>query len=371
MLRVELSRLDLDASRPLRRSPPRPAEHRDPTYEECFDFLTVLYDCFVGPDGRTLVCIGPPLLNLEFTVAPAIERAFRKLFFPQFEVRSLFLHMQMWLKPRVWKATFESGLFEQRTIAAQPNHCQLFRGRRVMVTKSKDNELVWICDWVRFHAINHGCNAVLFYDNSSTKYGVAEIYQTISTVPGIDVAVVLDWPFKFGPQGGPYGIWDSDFSEYGILEHAHHRFLALADAVINADVDELVVTENRQSVFELAATSRTGYLQYPGVMIENVADPNAGGTRRHRGFVHHQSPPRQATPKWTVVPGRCDAQSQWAVHEVTNMEPDQQVSAGVTHRHFAAINTGWKYVRSAPEPPGENHLVDKKLLCAMQCFADE
>jgi hypothetical protein len=48
------------------------------------------------------------------------------------------------------------------------------------------------------------------------------------------------------------------------------------------------------------------------------------------------------------------------------MEPDQQVSTGIAHRHFAAINTGWKYVISAPEPPNENHQVDDKILSIMR-----
>ena len=371
MLRVELSRLDLDDSQCLRRDPPRPPEHRDAGYEDIFDFLTVLYDCFLAADARHVVGIGPPLLNLEPMVAPAIERAFCRLFFPRFEVRNLDRHTQIWLRPRVRKATFDGGLFKQRTIAVQPNHCQLFRGQRVLVTTSKDNELVWIRDWVRFHASNHGCNAVLFYDNGSTKYGLGDLYEVIATVPGIDVAVVVNWPFTFGPQAGASGIWDSDFSQYGILEHAHHRFLAAADAVINSDVDELVVTENCRSVFDLAKSSRTGYLQYAGVMIENVAARSINGTPRHQDFAYHGNPPRSATRKWTVAPGRCDPQVQWRVHQITDMQPDQDVSDEVAHRHFAAINTGWRYVIPAPSPPGETDVVDAALQCALRRVTDE
>ncbi len=280
MLRVELSRLDLVASNPLRRSPPRPPEHRHPGYEEQFDHLTVLYDCFTAPDGR-LVCIGPPLLNLRQAVVPAIERAFRKSFFSWCDVRNRDRHMQMWLKPRTPAGAIEGGLFEQRPLAIQPSHCELFRGRRVLMTKSKDNELIWIRDWVLFHAMNHGCDAVLFYDNNSTKYGAAQVHQAISSVPGIEVAVVVSWPFKYGPNAGPSGIWDSDFAQYAVLEHARHRFLAKADAVISADVDELVVTAGGQSVYDLAGRSCNGYLRYAGVMIENVTDRDLAGPRRH------------------------------------------------------------------------------------------
>ncbi len=53
------------------------------------------------------------------------------------------------------------------------------------------------------------------------------------------------------------------------------------------------------------------------------------------------------------------------------MESDQQMSSHVAHRHFAAINTGWKRVISSPALPGENDVVDKELLYAMHGLAAE
>jgi hypothetical protein len=237
---------------------------------------------------------------------------------------------------------------------------------------SKDNELVWIRDWVLFHAINHGCDAVLLYDNVSSKYDLAQVHETIASVPGIAVAVVVHWPFKIGPQG-PSGIWDSDFAQYGALEHARHRFLARAATVINADIDELVVTRDRQSVCDLARNSRTGYLQYSGVRIENVSDLNVGGTRRHMHFAYRAYPLQQTTLKWTVVPARCGTRAQWRVHGIDGMRADKKRSAAVTHRHFWPITTGWKYpqMQLSPGRPGAEHLIDVELLAAMQCFTGE
>jgi hypothetical protein len=369
MLTVSLSRLDLAQSGRLRRVPPRPPEHRQPGYDCAFDFLTVLYDCFAAPDGRRVVCLGPPLLNLEPVVVPAIERAFGRSWFSFRDVRRLDRNMQIWLKPRAAIAAIEGGYFEQNALVVQPNHCDLFLGKRVLLTKSKDNELVWIRDWVSFHAANHGCNAVLFYDNGSAKYTAAQVHQAIASVAGIEVAVVVSWPFKFGVNAGPTGIWDSDFGQYGVLEHAHHRFLAWADAVINADIDELVMTGSGVPVFDLALKSRTGYLKYAGVMIENATDA-AADVYRHGHFVHRQSPPRYGTEKWTVVPSHCRPRSQWCVHSVTRMKPDQRASANVTHRHFMAIRTGWKYPRMPPERPGAGLEVDTELAVALHCFGD-
>jgi hypothetical protein len=98
-----------------------------------------------------------------------------------------------------------------------------------------------------------------------------EEFDELTVLYDCFAAAVLSWPFKFGPQAGAGQVSDSDFSQYAILEHARHRFLALAEAVINADVDELMITRSRASIFDLAARSATGYLKFAGIMIEHVA----------------------------------------------------------------------------------------------------
>jgi len=51
------------------------------------------------------------------------------------------------------------------------------------------------------------------------------------------------------------------------------------------------------------------------------------------------------------------------------MTPDEDISADVTHRHFKAIRTAWKYPRSEPERPGALHQLDEELAGWMKCFA--
>ena len=51
------------------------------------------------------------------------------------------------------------------------------------------------------------------------------------------------------------------------------------------------------------------------------------------------------------------------------MTPDEDISADVTHRHFKAIRTAWKYPRSEPERPGALHQLDEELVGWMKCFA--
>jgi hypothetical protein len=369
---VVLSRLELDPSQALRRAPPRPPYWRQPGYEEQFDFLTVFYDCFASPDGRSWIMIGPPLANLEADVIAEIKRAFFHDGSPaRLLVRNERHVSTVRLASRKAAVPLGGAVFVQQRLALQPNFSDWFRGRKVILTKTKDNELVWIRDWVQFYARKHGADAVLIYSNSTAADSCAEIADAIRPVDGIAVAVVVHWPYPFGPDGGEHAQWDSDFCEYGILEHARHRFLATAAAVVSGDVDELIITRNGSSVFDLAGRSSTGYLSFAGQWIENAAMPR-DGMRRHAHYRYRAREPQEgAERKWVTVPARCPPESQWRVHSVTSMQADRELSALVAIRHFKAINTNWKVRRWVPELPDERrHEVDEELLPWLDIFQD-
>ena len=190
-----------------------------------------------------------------------------------------------------------------------------FRGTRALVIISKDNDLAWIRDWATFYVRNHGCNAILFYDNGSTRYGLGELRALFASIAGIDVARVEPWRFKFGSPRARFELWDSDFWQYGMLPHARHRFLARAAAVLNSDVDELVITRNGKSIYDLTRRSRSGYLCYRGAWVENAADVPPEG-RRHADFRYRKPGPDSRADKWCLVPWRCPSGSQWQVHQV-------------------------------------------------------
>jgi hypothetical protein len=379
----ELSPLELDPSSSVLRTMPRPAPLRQSSYEEEFDFRTIFYDCFVSADGTWRIFLGPPLLNLEEIVLPAVPMSFNCRTSSDIVLRNYGLRTsQLWL--RTWKnrADLPAGIFRQSEIAIQPNHFRLFRDRKVLLTLSKDNDLQWIRDWVHFFVRKHAADAVLFYDNNSTKYEIADIEEAILSIHGVEAAAVVPWPYKYGPQGWscePQLPWDSNFSQSGVLEHARLRFLTLAQAVINADIDELVLTKNGVSVFELVEKSNTGYLQYSGQWIEGATDSSiVDRSPRHVDFTYRfAAPTEQCTSKWVVAPRRAPQHAYWCTHAVAGMEPDP-LSEAVSHRHFRAINTGWykgegawieKYPRGEIQRPNErDYLKDEELISWMQVF---
>ena len=372
MERVALSPLHLRPDGVLRRDPPRPLSLRPETYEREFDYLTVFYDSFRSADGQFTVFLGPPLSNLEQPVLPGLVSAFEILVAGAATFRRLRLVDELWLRTDRESAVIPHGVFEETGLAVQPNLSHVFRDKKVLLTMSKDNELVWIKDWVYFHVAHHGTNAVLIYDNASTKYAQSELERAVASVSGIETSLVIDWPFKYGPQGdtGQADVlaWDSNFSQWASLEHARYRLLASAHSVIWGDIDELVVTRNGASLHELAAASSTGYLRYGGHWIENAAIVS-GPERRHADFVYRlESSPAQS--KWTAVPKRCPMKAQWRIHKISGVAPDALRSESAALRHFKAINTNWHLPRFRPEAPIEGkHVVDEELVNAFRVFA--
>lgn len=384
MKEITLSPLELHPEANIRREMPRPPQLRSPDYEEKFDSLTVFYDCFASADGTSCVLLGPPLFNLESAVLSSFPALFGcnsssqvRLVSPHSRTKHN-LSSQLWLKSTQRRITIPSADFRQREILIQPNEFDLFSGRKVLLTLSKDNEICWIRDWVHFFARLHECDAVLFYDNTSVAYEASEIHDAISSVAGIEVSVVVSWPYKYGPQGSdsfheaqrqrstsPPLPWDSTYCQPAMLEHARHRFLGCAEAVINADIDEFVLTKNREPICDMIRRSDTGYLLYPGQWIES-ATKAVGEIPRHFHYFHRaKSPAGGFMWKWAVAPRRCPQEARWLPHKISRMKADS-LSNFVSYRHFRAINTSWKYSRGAACLPSDEHVRDEELKAAMQ-----
>lgn len=312
----------------LRREPPRPAGLREPDYDDRFDASTLFYDVFRC--HRRVVAVGPPLLNLAGHLrAPhlrdgvrtlALDRTQRTLLGDTGDTVSVALDGR-WLSAEVGA-----------DLAA------LFRGRRALTTLSLDNDLAWIRDWVRWHVAVHGTDAVLFYDNGSRSYGLDELHATIAGVPGVRVAVVVDWRFRYGPQGTASGLWDSDFAQYGALEHARWRFLREAAGVLNADVDELVWSGSGESVYEVARRSPTGFVSFPGRWVHRP--PGADGPVRHADCSWVDDAEAPTPTKWCAVPRRLPAAAQLQVHGATGV--DVSATYGLGYWHFREVSTHWK-----------------------------
>lgn len=345
----------------MRREPTRPPEFRHDDFDAKFDDDTLFYDCVTLSPGK-IVLFGPPFFNLKGVLEKMAVTALPSLEPCLFRLREMDRHGQIVVDAPVGTVALELRIGEDLVTATlQPDHADAFAGRRVLLTQSRNNHLHWIKDWITFNRDLHGADAVLLYDNNSTRYGLDEILDTIAGIDGIATAHVVEWPFKFGPQGDGSGrFWDSDFCQHGVLEHARWRFLQKALSVQSSDIDELILSRDGRSVFEAAERSAFGVVAYRGrwaMGTERTQAPLHSENRSHRDYDIVLRPQWRrrlgivrtdtaACPsKWTAVPAKCPPKSQWGIHSIHGWLPSRILSPNFSYRHFREISDSWKYDR--------------------------
>lgn len=356
----------------------RPLKYRDNDFDEKYDERTLFYDIYFSEDNTELRLNCPPFLNLqaEFREADfslngaklSVEGDFTELDrcadITFSGIKQIHEERQNYLEIDIFLKMMRSKVGR--------NFSRQFAGKRVILAKSKNNNLKWIKDWCQYYAEVHGANAILFYDNGSEKYKPEDLLDVFSATKSFDTAVVVDWGFMFGPSGSGGHYYDSDYCQHAILQNARHRYLASANSVLSVDIDELILPATKkslfgkrkdQSVFEVAEKSRKGYVEFSGEWIDNVIE-NARSGSEELSFCNFQfrnrNSPRCAT-KWCVVPRLCPPENQWKIHKIRGMV-DREVH-NLEMRHFKAISTNWKYHRSSiKHPTPDIHHKDERLV---------
>jgi hypothetical protein len=348
-----------------RREPTRPQKFRGENFDRQFDGTTLFYDAVDVGDSR-IVLLAPPFFNLaSYLTATSFFQGSARC---PAEIRHLDRHAQVWLQAPHGGDIRAAGPLGEFAVRLSPNGCELFRDRRVIFTMSKDNSIEWILDWVKFNRDVHGADAVLIYDNASTAYDSAALSAALRSVPGIAQSVVVEWPYRYGPQGiNAWDHWDSDFCQLAAWEHARWRFLQDASSAMNSDIDELVLSKDGQSVFEAAEQSFSGPVRYRGRWVIGVDDRDTNATAerlpRHRDFSILMPPDyrfswsrgrrdiNRCQPKWTVVPRKCPQAVQWHVHSIASWWPSYlPCSRNFSFSHFREIGNNWKYQRTSRVP---------------------
>lgn len=338
---------------PLVRQAPRPEADRNAVYAEQFDWKTLFYDVYRV--GEHVVFQGPPFENfLPLLRDDALFRGKFGRLWPRARLIARNRASEIWLREPD-DALLLDGPLGRFSVAVQPNLSHLFAGRRVIHTLSKNNDVRWISDWIRFYRSVHGADGVLLYDNNSTIYGVDELQADLrARFPDMAV-VVVGWPFRYGPQGGLAGAvdgretaWDSDYCQTGSLQHARFRFLLSARSVLNVDIDELVLSDRGRPIFAATEQSRDRFIKFAGAWISS-ANPHGAtqGNCRHGDFVLRDAREEETCPpKWCIVPGLKDRwRHTWSVHNVFGAKFNRTVSTEFVYRHMKGISNNWKYDR--------------------------
>ncbi|WP_156163674.1 hypothetical protein [Demequina subtropica] len=332
---------------PIFRNPPRPPEKREPGYMERYDSHTVIYDAVLGE--QEIRVIGPGMRNLGPLVRESRWSLDGVEVEPSITARPKSLRVDVRLpegfEPRAEGHRLEiDGPLGPVSLGLSPRSTGIFKGRRVLLTLQKDNDLQWIRDWLRFYAREHGVDAVLVYDNGSTAYTPEELREAIESVDQIEAGVVAVWPFKFGPASWAGVPHDSKYLQLAVMVHSRYTYLAEAVGVINADIDELAIVEGRRTLFDLMEESPDRALLYQGRWIENASVAPVSDPARFTDFAYYDPQGEPTRKKWVSDP-TSRGPGRWYIHGINALkvkDPDPRV----TLCHFRGISTGWKYDRS-------------------------
>lgn len=343
----------LDPARGLRRLPRAPRRPRPPGFFDRFEDRALVYDCFRHADGQRVLLVGPPPLNLmpefraaRFTALPSGTRVK-----PRFHRSESVMVTELEAVPAGARQIGMHMAGLDFTLEIGASGAEAFAGRRILFTMSKDNELSWIAEWAGYHARRHGADAIVFFDNGSTRYGMDELAATLGAVPGIGPVAIHSWPWRYGAPDPRVldNPFYTQFLQVCSMSVALRRYGERAAGLLNCDIDELVAAPEGRTVFDLARSSPRGLVVFTGQYVEPVPRPGAAPPYTHGDFLMRRRDPaaRLSRPrKWVLDPGR-DWVRNLSVHPymhwIRGRPPFSKTRfEGVFYWHFKGISTGWK-----------------------------
>jgi hypothetical protein len=358
LVKVSSSFAALSADNPTRRLPRAPNRLRPGAFTNAFDARTLFYDCFRHVDGQRVLLVGPPPLNLRSALATAsyVARPGGEVLHARFFPSLSTMVTELRGAPTDASAVEITVAGETFVLRIESNFAGALRGKRLLFSINRDNDLEWIREWATFHAKVHGTDAVILYDNGSTRYEQGELLEVLGTVPGLSFAAVPRWTQSFGPidpavRANPF--W-SRFLQIGSMSAVLRRFGELAYGLLDCDIDELAGTGSGRSIYDLAKQSRGGLVAFRGIWVEATA---AG--RRHRDYVMRLADPAASVcrqRKWALDPSRSWVR-RLSVHPYWHWVEgrpffSKSMPKDALYWHFKGINTNWKQHRNRTPEAG-------------------
>ena len=157
-----------------------------------------------------------------------------------------------------------------------------------------------------------------------------------------EVFSVVEWPYPWGPTGGPNAVWDSDYGQHGSWEHAWRRMCLEAATVTFGDVDELIVGPP-PTVTDRALAAESGICSYSRRSVLNVPTTPTDSLGRMRDYADYRlidTSESLLSPKYTVAPERLRESDQLMVHRVAGRSSAEDPD--VLARHFDGIRIEWR-----------------------------
>ncbi|QDY69180.1 hypothetical protein [Qingshengfaniella alkalisoli] len=346
-----LTGFTLPSDFPVTRKHVRPPERRSEEYLKNYDTHTLFYDCVYQPTKRRYLFTAPRMFNLWPVFRDALRinghpARVRRKRFPKYE-QAVLLADEGELRLSLGGT---DHLIETRLDRSDD-----FAGLNCIATMNKNNRVEWITDWARYYVANHRLQGVVIFDNGSTDYNIDDLRQALVSVEGLQRVAVVSAAFPYGSNDQGTG-WEirPKFLQPALLNLARTEILSKARAVLNVDIDELVIARDGRSVFDIAA----GHPNLPVKLPGHWAYPAEGtdGPVGHAAHVWRADPSKRSNKKWCAVPSGLMSRMGWYVHHIGGelfrfaKEPE-----GMEVVHCRATSTGWKSTDVRFRLPGSMH----------------
>lgn len=354
LFRVETSLAELPAGSALKRLPRAPSRVRPESFMERFEDRILYYDCFRHHENNDVLLVGPPPFNLEPELRAAHFSADGTDVAAEHHISRSTLLTRLSDMPATASSihfTFGDQTF---SLPIQPNLSDRFAGRNVLLTMSKNNDEVWIKDWIAWYREVHQADSLIFFDNGSDAYSPAELENILGGC-GLSAVALVTWPYRYGARdpkvlNKPY--W-AHFLQVSALNIMLRRLGRTAHALLNCDIDELVAPVEGGTVFDLPEQSPYGLASLSGEWVSAATSDGVKGYR-HRDYVHlARGFGRKLCPrKWVLDPSQNwldDYEVFPYVHRVFNT-PNKSETQKAKGRfwHLGAVSTNWKQTRRKP-----------------------
>lgn len=318
----------------------RPEARRSKHYLERYDQHTLLYDCFFNPAKGCFTLTSPRLLNqwpllsqhLLANDQPYTGRRKRSIW-QRCEQINIYAPESTRLSVEIDGSNFP--------IHTRNTRRDVFGGLNCALAMNKDNRLEWIRDWVRFHVNAHGLEGVCIIDNASTDYSSHELLEVIRKVEGLKAAAVIEADYPYGPADGSKKLEVSPrFLQTSMFNIVKQDLFADARAVLSVDIDELVIPNTPQSIFDAAVASFIGAVSFRELKVYPQDDEERAYGQPAHTLV--KSDGKLGNTKWCVSGDGFINRFGWAVHRFGGGYFLLTESTDFNYLHCQATSTSWK-----------------------------
>jgi len=353
---ITLNGMSLSEQHPILRDHTRHPARRTEHYTARFDRTTLFYDLVRHDETGRLLITAPPFANLWPLLRDGVQANGRPV---RLRRRRFLKYDQVTLKDAPALTLSLTG--QRHVLRPRADIGALFAGLNCVVTMNCNNPLDWIQIWADHHCRMHDLQAVLIYDNGSTDYTLNDLADALKQISGLRRIVIAAAPFPYGTTDPVQrGERRENYLQPALLNLARTDILRKARAVLNVDIDEIVLARGNRGVFEHAARSTFGVVRLPVYW----AHPPTGTPGPAPQTAHtHRDQPKQRTPrKWCAYPRRGFGRLPWSVHhiggEIYKLMPQNHDFEVV---HCRATSIGWHTFKNRHADSGATLFVDPEL----------